>query len=335
MPKITDHHIQLITQSNDCCLLTFQELKNHFDRNWDLMEFTRDPKRPLYIHPNGTSFANEPPWIAFYSKAWNTPLYQQMIRLLHIHRRGYLERDPRTFSEDKHPLYLRFANLTHRPELNEFVENTKDFCIVPNENEAKRLKERYRKSVGADTREFLFPFEGKVSSQKTEEESAKQAIYQINLDFLWEKKEWFKELIDSYQDEKMSLRQLAVINRAMEEIAEVLIDQNDFSLAKITESMNIEELSDTRSFDDVLGEKKISDLRGLLPAHRVYGHFSLCCLEFFLAMKRKKSIDRCANCGEYYERHHGNRKFFSTECEKGGSAKRSKKYRKRKKSGKN
>ncbi|MFZ1736182.1 MAG: hypothetical protein WAU31_04575 [Candidatus Moraniibacteriota bacterium] len=332
MPKITDHHIQLITQSNDCCLLTFQELKNHFDRNWDLMEFTRDPKRPLYIHPNGTSFANEPPWIAFYSKAWNTPLYRQIVRLLHIHRRGYLERDPRTFSEDKHPLYLRFVNLTHRPELNEFVENMKGFCITPNQNEAKRLKERYRKAVGADTREFLFSFEGKRLDQEMEDT---WAIRQINLDFLWEKKEWLKELIESYKDESMNLRQLAVINRAMEEIVEVLIDQNDFSLAKIAESVKFEELPDTRSSDDVLGGKKISDLRGLLPAHRIYGHFSLCCLEFFLAMKRKKSIDRCVNCGEYYERHHGNRAFCSTECEKGGSAKRSKNYRKRKKSGKN
>jgi hypothetical protein len=326
MPRLIDRHVQLITQANDCCLLTFSEMKTHFERAWDLMEFTQETERPLYIHPNGTSFANESPWIEFYSK-WNTPLYRQKVRLLNIHRKGYLVNNPYTFYSKNKDLYLRFINIADRVELAQFIVDTKDFCVFPNEQERVVLAQRYRNALGVEVREFLFSFTKEKLNRKTMEDIA--VLNKIHLDFIWEKKEWLKELVTSYRNKTMNLRQLLAVNRNMGQISEVLIDYEDFFMTRAQKSVAEEPCPDERTFNDIIGEKKVAETSALIPVYRVYGHFSLCCLELFLAIQKETSFDQCTSCREFYEKSHGNQCFCSEQCKKEDSAKRSKNYRKR------
>ena len=328
MLRSIKQHVQLVTQSNDCCLLSYPEMKIRFERAWDLMEFTRNPEEFLYLHPNRTAFAPRSPWTSFYSYARNIPLYHQKVRLLHIYQSGYLAGKPYTFFSKRKDLYLHFINIKDRARLAQFVNSKEDFCFFPNEQEAALLKLKYRETIGTEGREFVYPMKEKNSQdieRKTTEDMEK--IRSINIDFIWEKKEWLRERVESYRKGTMTLRELALLNRNMTQVAEILLNQDDFTMLRAEKTVNEKLWPDERGFNKIIGEERVSDVRGLVSAYRVYGHFAFCCLEFFLSIRERKNIDRCVACSNYYEKDHGNKRFCSSRCKKLGAAKRSDKYR--------
>jgi len=335
MPRIIDQHVQLITQSNDCCLLTFPEMRIWFERAWDEMEFTRNPEEFLYLQQNGHSFANRSPWIKFYSHPRNTPLYFQKVRLLHIDSSGRVYDDPRyIFSQKNRALFLRFINLKNRRALDRFIEDAKGFCIFPEKQEQETLTQRYRKAIGEEIHDFLFPMHAPLTEEMTEKETViTNNIREINLDYIWEKKCSLKHLVESYNKGEMKMRELAILSRHMMQISETVLDWKDFNIQKILKDIDAEgdgTAIDTRGFNDVIGEKTVSDIGMLVPAYRAYGHFALCCLEFFLMIKKKQSLDICKACGHFFEKAHGNQKFCGVKCKKRGSNERSRKHRENK-----
>ena len=170
-----------------------------------------------------------------------------------------------------------------------------------------------------------------TQEKKEKEDHAMRAINKVNLDYLWEKKRYLQGLVRSYRKGEMKMRDLSTLYRHMTQVSEVFLDERDFNIKKIQEDLDDDgPVSDTRGFDDIIGEKKVQDVKTLVTAYRVYGHFALCCLELFLTIKNERGIDQCEACKEYYEKSHGSRYYCSPKCEKKGSAKRSEKYRKNK-----
>lgn len=336
MPRIIDRYIQLITQSNDCCLLTYSEMKIRFERAWDLIEFTRNPEEYLYLHPNGRAFAQRKPWIGHYSHSSNIPYYHQKARLLHIHKNGRICNDPHfMFSLNNKSLFLRFINSKNRMALKNLMGVVQGFCIFPSDQDKARLIQQYKKSLGAENYHFLFPMNSPLPQKKEREEvRITEVINKINLDYLWEKKRYLQKLVQSYYKGKMNMRELANLYRHMTHVSEIFLDEQDFNLKKISKDMDADGdgiISDTRNFNDVIGEKKLQDVKTLVVAYRVYGHFALCCLEFFLTIQDERNITQCKACKQYYEKSHGSQAYCSIECKKAGTAERSRKYRIRKK----
>lgn len=336
MPRIIDRHIQLVTQSSDCCLLTYSDMKTRFERAWDEMEFTRNPEEFLYLQQNGRSFANRSPWIRFYSYPNNIPLYHQRVRLLHIDKRGRIFDDPLfAFNRKGKALFLRFINIKNRKGLDAFIEETKDFCIFPDRREQVELARQYKEAVGEEIHNFLFPMHVSPTREMTEKEAGiAKAIRKVNLDHIWEKKCFLQYLVDSYNKGTLKMRELAILSRHMALVSELFLDEKDFNIRKIRKDMDAEgdgRAVDMRVFDDVIGERTVNDIEIFVPAYRVYGHFALCCLEFFHTIRAEKGLDQCDACGLYYEKVHGNQVFCSERCKKKGSAIRSKKHRDRKK----
>lgn len=335
MAKVINWHVQLITQSNDCCLLTFSEMKTHFERSWDLMEFTRNPEEILYLHPNGSSFAEREPWISHYKHPSNTPLYRQKVRLIHIRKDGRIfDNQYPEFYRKKSSLYLQLINVPRKEGLKNFVKTMRDFCVFPREAEAASLSIQYEKIIGTKVHHFLLPINASLS-QETKEQDTRTAksIRDINMEYLWEKKLYLQNLVESYRKGTMKIRDLSTLYRHMTHVSEVFLDQNDFNIKKMSKNMDAPgdgAVSDTRVFDDVIGEKSMLDIKRLVPAYRIYGHFALCCLEFFLAIKEKRTLEQCKACKRHYEKNHGSQTYCSSKCKKKGAKERSRKYRKNK-----
>ncbi len=335
MPRIIDRHIQLITQSNDCCLLTFSEMKTRFERAWDLIEFTRNPEEILFLHPDGSSFAERSPWIQFYMYPTNTPLYHQKVRLLHINKDGRIfDNQCPMFYQKKQDLFLQLINVPKKKELKKFVETMRDFSIFPEEEDAGLLLIKYKRIIGTEIHNFLFPIKAPLS-QETKEEDARieKAIREINMEYLWQKKLSLQSLVELYRKGEMKMRDLATLYRYTAHASEILLDSEDFNIKKINKDMDAlgdGAVSDTREFRDVIGGKSMLNVKMLVPAYRIYGHFALCCLEFFLLIKQKKGIEQCKACKRYYEKNHGNQTYCSLKCKKKGSNERSRKYRRNK-----
>ncbi len=332
MPRVIDRHVQLIVQSNDCCLLTFSEMKTQFARAWDCMEFTRNPEDFLYLHPDRTVFTKREPWTKYYSYADNTPLYHQKVRLLHIHKDGRVYNDPLfLFSLKNKPLFLRLINSKNRSSLKNLVGLVKDFCIFPNDQDKAWLAQQYKNTIGAENYSFLFPMHTPLPQEKKQEEDRiMETINKVNLDYLWEKKLYLQKFVRSYRKGEMKMRDLSTLYQHMTQVSEVFLDEQNFNLKKIHKDLDAEgdgTISDTRNFNDIIGEKKVQNVKTLVTAYRVYGHFALCCLELFLTIKNERGIAQCKACKEYYEKSHGSQEYCDPECQKNGAAERSRRYR--------
>jgi hypothetical protein len=262
----------------------------------------------------------------------NIPHYHQRVRLLHIHKNGRIHNDPRfLFSLKNKPLFLRFINTENKKGLENLVELVKDFCIFPNDQDMALLTQQYKNAIGTENYHFLFPMHTPLSQSKKEEEyRAMEAIKKINLDYLWRKKLYLQGLVQSYRRGEMKMLDLSTLYRYMTQVSEVFLDERDFNLKKIHKGMDDEgdgTVSDTRGFDDIIGEQKVQNVKTLVTAYRVYDHFTLCCLELFLTIKNERGIAQCKACKEYYEKSHGSQDYCSPECQKKGATERSRRYR--------
>ncbi|MDD3487520.1 MAG: hypothetical protein PHF35_04070 [Candidatus Moranbacteria bacterium] len=96
----------------------------------------------------------------------------------------------------------------------------------------------------------------------------------------------------------------------------------------------METVKDDRELDEVVGMKNIKNLL-LVNSYRIYGHFTYCCLEFYLDILRDKKIFSCDNCSQYnYAADHSDRTMCNESenrnCWLDQQAAKSKKYRKNK-----
>lgn len=322
---IVNRHCQLITQSNDHCLLSHAEMLAKFERYWDLLEYTRTPDNPLYLRENGQAFRWDYPWKSHFSYPGNVPSYIQKVQLHHIYKKGYiLDHTYLLFSRNRN-LFERFIGLENREELDSFVERNLDFGFFPNKREMATLRKRYQEEAHINQPPVNSPATAEYGKAP---EYDVEKIREINLDLLWEKQRWFRRIVNDYIDEKMDLQELSTLYRYMAQTNEIFFDQDDFAIEYVKKSADRDEIDDKRSFEDVLGRKKVSDTTALVPGYRVYGFFALCCLEFFQLVRQKLAMGHCAICGKYFIKNHGNTKVCSNRCVLKATAKRSAKYRK-------
>ncbi|MDR3583178.1 MAG: hypothetical protein P4L62_02370 [Candidatus Pacebacteria bacterium] len=334
MASILDRCVQLIIQSNDYCLMPDFEIRRIFRRVWDMAEYAENPERPVYLQPNGRAFTEDEPWLSHYQR--RSPkrpyYYYQSIRTIYLTEAAFAYKDPYTFYSDyqKRDLYLQFISLKTKNDLAKFVENKKDFCIFPDIDDMKLLIHRYVDEIKTARYIFAHTMTDPVpKDRKKEYLFVKEKIREINLEYLWDKKEYLKSLLDLYKSGELKFSNLSSIHYYLEQSSEMFIDKKYYDIAKIGKSVNFKYPPDKRTFEEIKGFRKIDDAGQLVPGYRVYGHFALCCLQFYLLVKSQKSVDVCPLCKTYFKKEHKSQQFCSDICKKKAASKRSLKHQKK------
>lgn len=336
MASILDRCVQLIVQSNDYCLMPDFEIRRVFRRVWDMAEYTKDPSRPVYLKPNGGAFTKNEPWISNYkNRRPKCPFfYHQVIRTIYLTEAAYAYKEPYTFYSDYQglrgkDLFLQFASVKTKNDLAEFVKEKKDFCIFPDTNDTKLLMHYYTKELETPRYIFTHTMADPMPKDLAKELNfVKKIIRKINLDYLWEKKERLKNLLDLYKSGELKFINLSSIHYFLEQASEMFIDKKYYDIARIEKSVNFKYPKDKRTFSEILGDRKVDDSGQLVPGYRVYGHFALCCLQFYLLVKSQKSVDICPICKNYFKKEH-KAEIFCDNCKGKAASKRSLKYQKK------
>jgi len=307
--------------------------RRNFRRMWDMAEYTKDPFRYVYLRPNGSAFTEDILWQNHYQnrKPKRPFRYHQKIRTIYLTEAAYAHKEPYVFHSDyskSHDLYLQFANIKTRNDLDNFIEKKKDFCIFPDENDIKLLRHYYQQKIETEKYNFSHTMNEPLPKDVARRQKIiRKKIRKINLDYLWEKKEILKILLDSYRTGELKFFNFSYIHYFLEQSSEMLIDKKYYDIAKIEASVKFKYPRDRRSFDEILGDRKIDDSGQLVPGYRVYGHFALCCLQFYLLVKSEKSVDICPLCKNYFKKEH-KAEIFCDNCKGKAASKRSLKYQK-------
>ena len=138
------------------------------------------------------------------------------------------------FYQKKQDLFLQLINVPKKKELKKFVETMRDFSIFPGEEDAGLLLIKYKRIIGTEIHNFLFPIKAPLS-QETKEEDARieKAIREINMEYLWQKKLSLQNLVESYRKGAMKMRDLSTLYRHTAHASEMLLDPEDFNIKKI------------------------------------------------------------------------------------------------------
>lgn len=300
---------------------------------WDMAEYTKDPSRYVYLRPNGSAFTEEEPWISNYkNRRPKRPFrYHQKIRTIYLTEAAYTHKQPYVFHSDYskwHDLYLQFANIK-KEKLADFMEKKKDFCIFPDENDIKLLRHYYQQELGTEKYNFSHTMNEPLPKDIARKQKIiGEKIREINLDYLWEKKKILKDLIDSYLAGELKFSNFSYIHYFLEQSSEMLIDRKYHDIAKIEASVKFKYPRDKRTFSEILGDRKIDESGQLVPGYRIYGHFALCCLQFYLLVKSEKSVDICPLCQNYFKKKH-KAQIFCNNCKGKAASNRSLKYQKK------
>lgn len=288
--------VQLVTQSNERFLLPRLRYQEAFQMAQIFSgETNKNPKfsgdlfnRPapmtIFIKPNGeiTTFRGT----------------DDKRKILHIQQVKY---EIRTKDRKSHrwsfifpkSLYLDFVNKKTREALEKFVRES-GFCVFPFDSEHKWLINKFKE---AKIPPPLFAAE-QVKSLTYDELTNKivNKIFQISLDFVEMKRRELENIVKNYSTGALQYHKLHWINRNMENVSDILFNGKSFSLAEI--SASDKEIEGKRTPEEIVGLEEVQKLP-IVPAYRVYGHYALCCLEFYLDIMRKNKILICQNCGQY------------------------------------
>jgi hypothetical protein len=309
--------VQIITISNDCCLLSRQFLKKSINSSFNLWELTKCPTKRVFVEKNGNIQSK------LGLKRKQKILYIQILKSVFVNKSGYTHDWGYDFPSK---LYLDFINSKQIP----------GFCVFPSDNEMKDLFDRYKKAGIKNLPEFAFAFEDKIPKKFIkEDEKIKNKLRKINDTFISKKRKELEKILQSYLDKKLSYHKINWLNKELENSSKVLIDPANFLWKKISEGSQGEEIKDLRDLKEVIGMKNTEKMF-LVKSHRAFGHFAYCCLELFQDILNEKGLFCCQNCGQYnYAEKHSDRKFCTKEenleCHKSQKANHSKNYRKKKK----
>lgn len=333
MISILDRCVQLITQSNDYCLMPDFEIRRIFRRVWDMAEYTKNPERSVYLRADGRAFTEYEPWISHYQN--RTPkhpyYYYQFIKTIYLTEAAFIYKEPYTFYSDyqKKDLYLQFVSLKNKDDLEKFVMEKKDFCIFPDIDDMKLLIHHYVDEIKTARYIFSHTMTDPMPEDWEKEYSfAKEKIRKINLEFLWEKKEYLEKIVNLYREGNLRFMDLSAIHYYLEQSSEIFIDKKYRDVAKINASVNFKYPKDRRTQSEILGDRKVDDASQIVPGYRTYGHFALCCLQFYLLVKSQKSVAICPLCKNYFKKEH-KKKIFCDNCKGKAASNRSLKCQKK------
>jgi hypothetical protein len=278
--------VQLVIQSNDCRLFSVQPISELFVKSKGIAgDVSPKPNRTIYLEKNGDGkyFADTSRYLKQKFK------YVQKINIDYVLKNGFSYKESYDFPVR---LYENFIKIESRKELEEFVEKN-NFCIFPSEAELRGLKAEYQNMLLADDVEHVianFPLEENLQKRVQENQ---RLLRKINLDFLWEKKRILKMLVERFNSKKMIYHDFLWLNDQMENTSDMLLDPQHFSLKQINPTY--EQKNDHPS-GDYYRERKLWQTM-LVPGHRVFGHFALCCFEFFLDINEAIAMVICPYCG--------------------------------------
>jgi len=288
--------IQLVTQSNERFLLprlrysetfrTAQMFSGETNRNpkfhGDL--FDRPAPVTVYILPNGEIQTFR-----------GTDDKREILHLQQV-KHQTITKDQKSHHWNfifPKSLYLDFINKKSRDDLEKFVLES-NFCIFPFENEQKWLLEKFEEAKIPPP--FFVAKQTKELSHDALTNNIAHKIFQVNLDFIEKKRQELEDIVYKYAGGTLQYHKILWVNQNMENVSDILFNADSFSLAEILAGG--ENIKDTRTDETIVGLDAIQKMP-IVPAYRVYGHYALCCLEFYLDILRKNKILICQNCGQY------------------------------------
>lgn len=322
-PKSIKKCVQLITISNDCFLLSGQELRDSISGAFILWELSKWSTKDVFIRNDG-SIQSELGY-----KRKQKILYVQKTNSIFINKKGHCHYWNFDFPKK---LYLEFINLKSKKELPKIP----NFCIFPDTSEAKELLKKYKKA-GVKEAEFAVAFGYKIPKNISASDKKTQEIIRlINFDFIWQKRKELKDIVKIYATGKLNYHKLYWLNKQLENVSDSIINPLNFLWKQIEAGEKAERIKDDREAEEIVGMENIKKLL-LVNSYRIYGHFAYCCLEFYMDILQSKHIFSCENCGQYnYASDHSDRtkcnEDENKDCWLDQQAKRSKHLRNKKQS---
>lgn len=297
--------VQLVAIDNNCILFSRELLQKPLSLSFMLGEHTKDPSKNIYITDKG-----EIRTILKNGKKQVIP-YIQKINFTFIDKQGTSNFRG---SQQLKKIYLEFTKLKNKEELKKFIKEKHSFCVFPNESEMEMLLREYQKigiiknPVHYAVYKYPIPKKIKKESDKTIKDTGNK-IREVNIDFIWKKQQELKSIVNLYSHKNLTEHKLLWLNKQLENVSEALMSQNNFVWEKVRDGGLADK--DNRSLEE-MGMKKIKNL-AIVPAYRVYGHYALCCLEFYLDIQRNVSLFTCEKCGQLNVKNKRSRRFCSEE----------------------
>ncbi len=314
--------IQLVQQSNDFLLFPSQVIGGGLAASFLLTEFSDDPIKAIYIKDDGEV-------ISFLGVNYLGQPRKLDFRAIQRIDHGFI--NPEGFSHDWYYVFERllfdFINLKEKTALKKFIEKT-SFSVFPSIEEFNFLLKKYGDAGIVGIPAFYVTNDGTLPVTWKEETSIdRKKIEEINLDFMWSKKERLLDYVKKYEAGELMANNILFINEQMENISDSLVDKDAFYKIDINNRSIENIIKDTRGIEEIISTKKLSETNFLVH-YRVYGHFAACCLELFLKIMEKQKIAVCANiiCQRYFmPKRKGQKYCGNKECNKQRNAQRSKK----------
>ena len=297
--------VQLVAIDNNCILFSRELLQRQLSLSFMLGEHTKDPLKNIYITDK-----KEIRTILKNGKKQVIP-YIQKINFAFINKQGTSNFRA---SQQLKKVYTEFIKLENKEDLKEFIEEKHGFCVFPNELEMKTLFKKYEKAgitkfpIRYAVYKHPIPKKIKKESDKTIRDTGNK-IREVNIDFIWKKQQELKNIVKLYSSENLAEHKLLWLNKQLENVSEALMSQNNFIWTKVRDGGLADK--DNRSLEE-MGMKKIKKLI-TVPAYRVYGHYALCCLEFYLDIQKKVPFFTCEECGQLNVKDKRSQKYCNIE----------------------
>jgi len=313
---------QLVQQSNNCFLYPSQAIQGHLITSFALAEFSNNPIKTIFIKDNsriisflGKNYSGQPRKLDFQAI--------QKINHTFINSEGFSYGWYYIFEQ----FLFDFINLKDKQNLQKFITKT-GFSVFPNIAEFQSLLSKYEQAGIVGVPSFRVTNDGTLPViWKEEKNKDREKIEEINLNFLWNKKEKLFDYVRKYEVNELVMNDLLFINEQMENISDALMDTDAFHKKDIANRSIENQSKDTRNLEETIGNKKVKDT-GLLVHYRIYGHFAACCFELFLKIMEKQRIAVCANsvCQRYFSpKRNGQEYCGHKECDRTRGAQRGKK----------
>lgn len=320
--RLIKKFVQLVAIDNDCILFSREFFQKPLSLSFMLGEHTKDPSKNIYITDK-----KEVKTILKNGKKQVIP-YIQKINFTFIDKQGTSNFRG---SQQLKKLYTEFIKLKNKKELKKFIEEKHGFCVFPNELEMETLFKEYEKAgitkfpIHYAVYKHPIPKKIKKESDKTIKDTGNK-IKKVSIDFIWKKQQELKRIVELYSSKNLTEHNLLWLNKQLENVSEALMSQNNFIWTKVRDGGLADK--DNRSLEE-MGMKKIKNLI-LVPAYRIYGHYALCCLEFYLDIQNEIPFFTCEKCGQLNVKSKRSRKYCSkednSECSRKQDNKRQEKY---------
>lgn len=290
--------VRLFVQSNSLALLPKLPFQDAFSSAQNLSgDITKNPKAnvDLYERPSETAVFIGPHGEI---DSFRGTQDERKIKYIQKVRNRIIEKDGRSHKWNfiyPNKLYLKFINIKTLEALQEFIE-TSEFCIFPTLREHNKLMSEYEK---ADLK--MPPVFVAVQNKNLPQEvrcREGEMIFQINLKYIWEKKIELEDIVKKYSDGTLEYHKLLWVNKNMENVSDSFFNADHFLRDEIIKGAKRRIAKDKRTIKQITGVEEIKKLP-IVPAYNIYGHYALCCLEFYLDILRKNNIMVCKNCGQY------------------------------------